>query len=241
MSPIGPRRSLSEARAQLSAAWRRRRRLGESDCEEIGSGLLAQPVNALSSLAYVAGGSWVARRGAQSGRPAAMAFGGVLGAVGAGSVLYHGPCPPGAQQAHDASLAAAMGLVVLHNTAAMTGRHGRAPGLVHLGAAVVAALPVLPSGRYTNPVVALLGVSALATEVQSVRYGIHARRPAAISAGTFALGALIHALSRTGGPLCRPHSRLQGHALWHVLSAVSLAAWARGALLPPTKRSRVRR
>jgi hypothetical protein len=232
--PIGPRRSLSEARAQLSAAWRRRRRLGESDCEEIGSGLLAQPVNALSSLAYVAGGSWVARRGAQSGRPAAMAFGGVLGAVGAGSVLYHGPCPPGAQQAHDASLAAAMGLVVLHNTTAMTGRHRRAPGLVHLGAAVVAALPVLPSGRYTNPVVALLGVSAFATEAQSVRYGIRARRPAAISAGTFALGALIHALSRTGGPLCRPHSRLQGHALWHVLSAVSLAAWARGALLPST-------
>ena len=33
----------------------------------------------------------------------------------------------------------------------------------------------------------------------------------------------VHASSRTDGPLCRPDSVLQGHALWHVLSAA--AAW----------------
>ena len=43
----------------MTDAWRRRRRLGESDCEEIRSGFIAQPVNALSSVAYVAGGGWV--------------------------------------------------------------------------------------------------------------------------------------------------------------------------------------
>ena len=68
----------------MAAAWRRRRRLGESDCEEIRTGLVAQPVNALSSLAYVAGGGWVAMRGVQAGQPAAVAFGGLLGAVGLG-------------------------------------------------------------------------------------------------------------------------------------------------------------
>ena len=29
--------------------------------------------------------------------------------------------------------------------------------------------------------------------------------------------------AKTGGPLCRPESLAQGHALWHVLDA--LAAW----------------
>ena len=35
-------------------------------------------------------------------------------------------------------------------------------------------------------------------------------------------GSALHATSRTGGPLCRPDSLLQGHALWHVVSALAL-------------------
>ena len=148
----------------MAAAWRRRRRLGESDCEEIRTGLIAQPVNTLSSLAYVAGGGWVAARGVQAGRPAAVAFGAFLGAVGAGSILYHGPCPPGAQQAHDSSLAAALGLVVLHNTAAATGRQPTGPErrATRCGRRRRRAGPADRS--LTNQVVAVLGVAAIATE-----------------------------------------------------------------------------
>ena len=40
-----------------------------------------------------------------------------------------------------------------------------------------------------------------------------------------ALGAVANVLSRTGAPLCRPDSLLQGHALWHVLTAVGAALW----------------
>jgi hypothetical protein len=223
---------VDETRTRLAAAWRRRRRLGESDCEQIRTGLIAQPVNAASSLAYVAGGGWVAARGVQSGQPAAVAFGGLLGAVGAGSVLYHGPCPPGAQQAHDTSLAAALGFVVLHNTAAAIGRHRPVSGGVQLAAAAAAALPVLPRGRLTNVVVAVLGVAAIATEAVSLR-GHRPARPEVVAAGTLALGTLLNVLGRTGGPLCRPQSLLQGHAAWHVLSAAALTSWARGVLLPP--------
>jgi hypothetical protein len=229
-SPLPVRRAVDETRARLAAAWRRRRRLGESDCEEIRTGLIAQPVNAVSSLAYVAGGGWVAARGVQSGQPAAVAFGALLGAVGAGSMLYHGPCPPGAQQAHDASLAAALGFVVLHNAAAVAGRDRPVPGGVQLGAVAAAAMPVLPRGRFTNLVVAVLGAAAIATEAVSLR-GHHPAPPAAAAAGTLALGTLLNVLSRTGGPLCRPKSLLQGHAAWHVLSAAALTSWARGALL----------
>ncbi len=42
----------------------------------------------------------------------------------------------------------------------------------------------------------------------------------------------IYLLSRTGGFLCRPHGVIQGHALWHVLSALALALWAQEMFAP---------
>ena len=35
-------------------------------------------------------------------------------------------------------------------------------------------------------------------------------------------GALLHAVSRTGGPLCRPGALLQPHAVWHVAAAAAV-------------------
>jgi hypothetical protein len=81
--------------------------LGGSDCEALHAGWLGQPANALSSLAYVAAAAYVWRRRGPMGPAVALA------AVGVGSVLYHGPMPPGAEAAHDGSLvalAAAMAL-----------------------------------------------------------------------------------------------------------------------------------
>ena len=74
--------------------------LGGSDCEALRDGWLAQPVNSLSSLAYVGAAIFVARR-----TPNLLsAF--ALGAVGIGSLLYHGPMPAGANLAHNASIGA---------------------------------------------------------------------------------------------------------------------------------------
>lgn len=36
--------------------------------------------------------------------------------------------------------------------------------------------------------------------------------------------ASLHTLSRTGGPLCSCHSKLQGHALFHVLAAAAISS-----------------
>ncbi|MGV1007038.1 MAG: hypothetical protein ACOYBY_00320 [Dermatophilaceae bacterium] len=57
------------------------------------------------------------------------------------------------------------------------------------------------------------------------------------AAATLAAGTTAYLLGRTGSPLCRPDSVLQLHAVWHLLAAVSFAAW--GAALwgrpgPPT-------
>jgi hypothetical protein len=140
--------------------------LGGSDCEALQEGLLGQPVNAVSSLAYVAAGLWVLRRGG----PAVPAV--ALGLVGVGSVLYHGPMPPGARLAHDGSIIALAG-----------------------AAAVVA------WRRRRVPRPPLLGVAALGGAVA------------------------VYLLTRTGAPLCRPSSLLQGHGAWHVLTAVAAASW----------------
>jgi hypothetical protein len=123
--------------------------LGGSDCEALRDGCLAQPVNSVSSLAYV----------------------GAAIAVGIGSLLYHGPMPAGANLAHNASIGALAASIVY---AAVQGR---------------LRLPPLP----------------------------------AVGAGALAL--TIYPLSRTGSSLCRPESLLQGHAAWHVLTAMALASW----------------
>jgi hypothetical protein len=141
--------------------------LGGSDCEALRDGWLGQPINSLSSLAYVVAGAAVARSGGPAGPAAALA------AVGLGSLLYHGPMPPIAELAHDAS------------------------------------------------VIALL--VALALVVWRGRAG----RPRALAVVAAAAGITINLLSRTGAPLCRPGSPLQGHAAWHVLSAFACAVWLR--------------
>ena len=51
-----------------------------------------------------------------------------------------------------------------------------------------------------------------------------ARRP--VTATLAAAAVTLHALSRTGGPLCSCRSPLQGHAVFHVLAAAALTAAA---------------
>jgi hypothetical protein len=140
--------------------------LGGSDCEALGDGVLGQPVNTVSSLAYLAAGAYVLHRGGPRGPAWALAL------VGVGSVLYHGPMPPGAELVHDASLVA---------------------------------VPL-----------AALGVAWRRRSFP---------RPPAAAVVALAVGAAVNVLSRTGAPLCRPDSLAQGHAVWHVLTAVGAGLW----------------
>ena len=82
--------------------------LGGADCEQIRSGWLAQPVNAVSSLTYVAVGAWLLWRQRASGvRRGVLIAGGVaMIAVGVGSFAYHGPQPGWAHPSHNASILA---------------------------------------------------------------------------------------------------------------------------------------
>jgi hypothetical protein len=98
--------------------------LGAGDCERLHDGLIVQPVNTASALAYVAVGAWLAGRGLRAGpgRGPLVAFGLAVTAAGVGSVDYHGPGSPAARLLHDGSLYLVVGLVAGREVTRWVGR-----------------------------------------------------------------------------------------------------------------------
>ncbi len=162
--------SAAPARADIPRATPH---VAASDCEQIRPGLIGQPSNTVSSLAFVAAAVPIARAAARRRRPAWHGVAAAAVLAGLGSVAYHGPGGRQGKRLHDA------GIVAL----------------------------------------------ALSTAVAVAGDGTpFSRRPRA--AGLTAAAVAMHALSRTGGPLCSCRSPLQGHALFHLLAAAALVAAA---------------
>jgi hypothetical protein len=116
--------------------------LGAGDCERLGDGLIAQPVNTASALAYVAVGAWLAGRGLRPGpgRGRRVGFGLAVAAAGVGSVDFHGPGSPAARLLHDGGLYAVVGLVAWHElTRRLRRAHLTPPGQTAYRAALAAA------------------------------------------------------------------------------------------------------
>ncbi len=196
--------------------------LAVSDCEAIHDGFLGQPVNALSSGAYlVAGAALVADAARTTGphRDRLVTYGLAVAANGIGGVGYHGPGDRLSRWVHDSALLASLGLILVTDVEGLRRRApSRAAALTVLAASSAAAAHPAVSTATQRVLTAL----APAFEVLS--------RPARGYALTAGLGAVVHASSRTGGPLCRPDSRLQGHALWHLISALALWQWGRARI-----------
>lgn len=93
------------------------------DCEEVVGGVLGQPVNSITSLAFVVAGMIVWARG--GGRVVAVS----LAATGVGSWLFHGPMPGYAQLAHDVTLWWLVAVVVVILARTATGRSRQRPWL----------------------------------------------------------------------------------------------------------------
>lgn len=172
-------------------------------------------MNAASSLAYVVAGADLMRQ-PDADRPFAWA----VVAVGLGSVAYHGPGGVVGKWAHDASLLGMLGLMALSDVTTAEGRP-MPPRAVHgvWAAAAVAAHPASTDA-------AQLATGALAVTAAARRYIRSSRvREVAVTLPLWTAGLTLQILGRTGEPLCRPDSRAQAHAGWHVLSAAAL--WSR--------------
>jgi hypothetical protein len=225
------------------------------DCEQIRSGLLGQPANAVSAAAYLLAGGWLLVRVCR--RPSAPHryrwFAAALAANGVGSGLYHGPGWPGSGWCHDVAAVAVPVFVAVDGLGGIRGWDDRAITRVGLTAMAVAAGGAGVLARPATNVVMLTAVTAAVLAEAAV-----ARRPAApaggppgatsparrpgragraVVLGALGIGLAAYLLGRTGGPLCRPDSLLQPHALWHLMTAAAMAAWAADRVAHPVQPS----
>jgi hypothetical protein len=179
-----------------------------ADCESIGSGLLRQPVNSLTTFAFILAGILVISR-----RPERRWVGIALVATGIGSFLFHGPMPGGSEWAHDVTLAWLL-LVVAADGSRWEG-WSRIPGLA--GVAVVFGLFPLAA----DPISVVLTIVALISVLRADR---SAATWAAVS--LLAVSGLVGRLGATNWPWCDPDSTMQLHGFWHLGAAAAVTTWA---------------
>ena len=200
-----------------------------SDCERIRDGWITQPVNTLSSVAYVLAGGLLVRRARRQSRPAGPQgeiYGWSVVAVGLGSIAYHGPGGSWSRRVHDGSLVAMEALIAVFDLAAVGDRpppRGRVLALVP-ALSGLAVQPSMSTGAQVS-----MGAVALTAEgarARRRRGGPGPRWERRLLGPVWAAGVVAQILGRSGGPWCRPGSWAQPHAAWHVLSALGL--WLRG-------------
>lgn len=185
-------------------------------CEPYLDGFLQEPVAALSSVAFVAA-AWLCR-------PARAPYAVLVAGIGVGSFVQHGPDPRFADLAHDLPLAGTLAFVAADALARLTGRPFRS---WWWGVPTVALVPLI----LARPVAADLvqvGIAVVAVLLSLARARLYppVRRRILLSLGLLAVGGVVGRLSVAGGPLCDPDGLLQGHAVWHVLSAAALVVLA---------------
>jgi hypothetical protein len=158
-----------------------------ADCERINDGLLAEPVNALSSLAYVAAGLWTWR----NDRPRGAA----LVAVGLGSVAYHARGGTAARWLHDVTIVVVAAVVAASAPQILRGARERPRVAAAAIGAFALALPFQLLGRtggsWCDPDLVLqphagwhvLTATALAAVLVLARSADYRAAPASSSAG----------------------------------------------------------
>jgi len=205
-----------------------RRALGASDCEALRDGLLAQPVNAVSSISYAVVGAWLLAGAVSASareRPLQAAYGVSLIATGLGSVAYHGPMPPGARLAHDLPIVALFLVAALRNLTALRILGPRAAhATAGAGAVGAGLLLAFRPGAFAVLGAGAAGCALIAAAAVRRRNGEPAARGQCAYRAAIALlgaGLLLNGLGRTGAPLCWPNSPLQPHAAWHLLTAAA--------------------
>lgn len=202
--------------------------LAATDCEAFTDGFWGQPVNTVTSGAFVAAGLAIVVAHARCG--ARVMYGVLAIATGVGSVIAHGPAPAWSEPVHDLPLLALYAFVAADAVADLSTRpdaHNRR-GMSWRSAGWWLAPAVLivaaeQAGMPGTPLEIVVVVAAVGASLLRMRARPGIRRRAGVALALLAFGALVGTLSRTGAPWCAPESLLQGHAVWHLLAA--LAVW----------------
>ena len=214
--------------------------IGDSDCEELGEGWLVQPVNAITSFAYVVVGLGVLGDGFRRHRATVdtWVFAVLLAAVGLGSVAFHGPQPGGARVMHDLPILLVVLYIVARDIELLRSHPSR--WTLFVPAAVVATGVTLIS---VDVGTALTGIGVIAVAgLEAVIYRRRLRGPddrrrrrsALVVISVAAIAGATWLLGRTDSPACDPDGGFQFHGLWHVLSAAVFGLWWWIASVPAT-------
>ncbi len=194
-------------------------------CETPSDGPWRQPANTWSNLAPLLISLAVAADAARRRLTVlGFAFPAMLVFQGLGAMFFHASLKSWAGAIDASSMFTIVGLLLSINLL-RAGRVTRA-GLVGLWLALVAAGLALGwvAPEVVSPVMFLLVIAVLGSEVWLARHG---RTPFPtwfrVGIWVFLAGVAVWFGSAIeGAPLCRPDSLWQGHALWHVTSAVAI-------------------
>lgn len=215
--------------------------LGTADCEIIGGGWLAQPVNAWSSLAYAVVGIVLIASLSQaprSDRSLRVAFGGLMIATGLGSFLYHGPQNAGAGFVHDITFLAMLWFLIIMNPATPYGVERRYAWISVVLVTAAAAVVLVASPDATNVLTGISVAGLIASDFLVRRIGGVNGRWYAAALLLLAASLVFDLLGRSGVATCNPDSLLQFHALWHALAAAAFGAYYVATTVPRNQEPR---
>lgn len=216
--------------------------LAEADCycEAPRAGWIRQPANTWSCLAGVfvgfaiAGHSAVRRRRPGPGRAAspmqASPFYPALYACivvysGIGAAFFHASLTDWGGKLDMASMILSFGFWLAYDFTRVLGlTHGRFLALF-LGLAAALLVPRVVFGVLGFEIFAGLVAAVLLSEILVARSALRVeRRWLWLSLALYPPALAVWWLSLSGRPLCDPSSLLQGHALWHLITALSPGA-----------------
>jgi hypothetical protein len=218
--------------------------LGDCYCEAIGPGIAAQPANAWSNAGFVAIGFLVlADAGRRTGsgrmardRRAAWLYGAVAVFLGIGSFAFHGSMRAWGGYVDVVSMHAFIAYVLAYDLDRIhRWSWARFVGwFAALLIAFAAAIAVVPP-EHGKTLFAVFVIVVLVVEAAVSYPSLRPWAPARLDPrrmpwfwtglGLFVVANIIWNLSRTGGVWCDPQSLLQGHAVWHLLTAASVGAF----------------
>lgn len=181
------------------------------------SGLFGQPANSVTSLAFVVCGVAIAADWKRTCRRSPYAL--LVIAVGAGSLVQHGPNPDWQAYAHDLPLATLLAYVAVDAASDVLRRDVSAAWWL---AVPVAMIPIVAVGPTVSSITqGALGAVAVGFNLLRARRRPRLRSTLIGSMMVLGAGALVGTISdRTS--LCQPSSLVQGHAFWHVMAALAL-------------------